>query len=147
MNPIVGQAVIVVTESPGGFFSIRSFGSPAGPSREAEEFCDRLAQLGHAIATTPERESPKAGPSSQAAVTLNAHIAEQDIRIAGLEAERDHYRAGVARLQHIEAAARAVLAHGQARYEGEEVYAGDLVPAALLQALRAAVNGDRERAQ
>lgn len=115
MNPIVGQAVIVVTESPGGVFSIRSFGSPAGPSREAEEFCDRLAQLGHAVATMSEGEIPN--------------------------------RAGVDRLQRIEDAARAVLAHGQARYEGEEQWIGDLVPATVIQALRAAVNGDQERAQ
>lgn len=51
-SPIVGQAVIVVTEGPVGIFTVRSFGSPEGPSREPEAFCDRLARLGQAIVTT-----------------------------------------------------------------------------------------------
>lgn len=54
----------------------------------------------------------------------------------------------IAQWQEIESAARAVLDHGQARYEAEEVYVGDLVPAEVLIALGEAVHGaklDTER--
>lgn len=50
----------------------------------------------------------------------------------------------LARLQRIEAAARAVLASGQARYThlaDDEEWIGDIVPAAEMAALRAAVEG------
>lgn len=125
-SPIVGQAVIVVTEMPAGHFSVRSFGSPDG-SRAAEVYCDRLARLAHAIST----------------------MSAEELEIASGTSVVD-----VPRLRAIEAAAREVLAYGRAqydapidpdRYEGEWI--GDLIPAAVIQALRTAVNGDMERAQ
>lgn len=112
-SSIVGQAVIVVTEGPQGIFHLRSFASPDG-SAEAGEFADRLAHLAHAI--------------------VQMHEMPQDHAVVDV--------AGIARLRAIETAARAVLAYGQARYEGEEQWIGDLVPAAVLQALRTAVHGD-----
>ncbi|MCE7937070.1 MAG: hypothetical protein DYG90_00420 [Chloroflexi bacterium CFX6] len=112
-SSIVGQAVIVVTEGPQGIFHLRSFASPDG-SADAGEFADRLAHLAHAIVQVHEM------PEGHAVVDV----------------------AGVTRLRSIETAARAVLTYGQARYEGEELWIGDLVPAAVLQALRTAVHGD-----
>lgn len=112
-SSIVGQAVIVVTEGPQGIFHLRSFASPDG-SADAGEFADRLAHLAHAIVQMHEM------PEDHAVVDV----------------------AGITRLRSIEDAARGVLTYGQARYEGDELWIGDLVPAAVLQALRAAVHGD-----
>lgn len=113
-SSIVGQAVIVVTEGPQGIFHLRSFASPDG-SADAGEFADRLAHLAHAI--------------------VQVHEMPQDHAVVDV--------AGVTRLRAIETAARAVLTYGQAQYEGEEQQrTGDLVPVAVLQALRTAVHGD-----
>lgn len=122
-SPIVGQAVIVVTEAPAGRFQIRSFESPDGPSTAAGQWADRIVRLIHGAVTG-----------------------------AVVDATTDPE---LARLRRIEAAACEVLASGQAQYDRnlerlpdtedfalEGRYVGDLVPAAVMTALRAAVEGE-----
>lgn len=117
-SPIVGQAVIVVTEGPEGRFQIRSFESPEGPSTAAGKWADRIVRLVHDAVT--------------GAVVDGASDAE------------------LARLRRVESAACKAIASGQARYthladewgDEREEYVGDLVPAAKMTALRAAVDGE-----
>lgn len=82
-----------------------------------------------------------------------AGFSRKDIR-AVLGSLVNVWSAELARLREIEAAARAVLTHGQARYDGVrdewgdtvDEWVGDLVPAEVLAALRTAVHGEMSAA-
>lgn len=110
-------------------------GFGADDRRAAMEAVDRV--IGPEIAMLQARLNNQA----ELIQTLQAGELEANARIEGLEAERDHYRLAFARLRRIEAVVGQVLASGQARYDTEEVHAGDLVPATAMQSLRDAVDG------
>lgn len=111
-SPIVGQAVIVVTEGPAGRFQIRSFESPEGPSTAAGQWADRIVRL---VASAVDGSVVDAATDAELARLRRIESAACKVLASGQ-----------ARYTHL-------------ADDGE--YAGDLIPAAKMIALAEAVHG------